>query len=162
MQDQEQEVSIISVASPTYQFKPMIHHHTTTQYLFFAKMIEAIMSSTQELETGGGYMNAKEGLLIWQAAIEMGHPQGPTPLQFDNKCAHGILTGEMKQKASRTMDMRFYWLRDQGEQGQFHIHWKRGETNLGDYSSKAGHPTKASHCSQKIICSKHNYKWTKK
>ncbi|GFH50520.1 hypothetical protein CTEN210_06996 [Chaetoceros tenuissimus] len=73
----------------------------------------------------------------------MGHPQGPTPLQFDNKCAHGILTGEMKQKASRTMDMRFYWLRDRAiDQKQFHIHWKRGETNLADYSSKAGHPTK--------------------
>ena len=42
----------------------------------------------------------------------------------------------------KAMDMRFYWLRDRGEQGQFHIHWKRGETNLADYSSKAGHPTK--------------------
>lgn len=118
---------------------PPPHNHPV---FVLCKIIEAVMSSTQESETGGGYMNAKEGLLTRQAAIEMGHPQGPTPLQFDNKCAHGILTGEMKQKASRTMDMRFYWLRDRGEQGQFHIHWKRGETNLGDYSSKAGHPTK--------------------
>ena len=119
---------------------PPPHNHPV---FVLCKIIEAVMSSTQESETGGGYMNAKEGLLIRQAAIEMGHPQGPTPLQFDNKCAHGILTGEMKQKASRTMDMRFYWLRDRAiDQKQFHIHWKRGETNLADYSSKAGHPTK--------------------
>ena len=108
------------------------------------KMITAVMSSTQESETGGGYLNAKEGLLIRLAAIEMGHPQGPTPIQFDNQCAHGILTGELKQKQSRSMDMRFYWLRDRAQLGQqqFHVHWKRGDTNLADYSSKAGHPTK--------------------
>ena len=28
----------------------------------------------------------------------MGHPQGPLPLQFDKKCAHGILTEVLKQK----------------------------------------------------------------
>jgi hypothetical protein len=51
----------------------------------------------KEAETGGGYINAKEALPIRQAAIKMGHPQGPTPLQFDNKCAMGILTGVLKQ-----------------------------------------------------------------
>ena len=72
----------------------------------------------------------------------MGHPQGPTPLQFDNKCAHGILTGELKQKHSKSMDMRFNWLRDRAmAQQQFHIYWKRGPDNKGDYPTKA-HPTK--------------------
>ena len=71
----------------------------------------------------------------------MGHPQGPTPLQFDNKCAHGILTGELKQKQFKCMDMRYYWLRDRAlEQKQLHVHWKRGDTNLGDYTTKH-HPT---------------------
>ena len=118
-----------------------MHNHPV---FVMSKIITAVMSSTQESETGGGYLNAKEGLLIRLAAIEMGHPQGPTPMQFDNKCAHGILTGELKQKQSRSMDMRFYWLRDRAQLGQqqFHVHWKRGDTNLGDYSSKAGHPTK--------------------
>jgi hypothetical protein len=45
------------------------------------------MSSTQESETEAGFINAREGLAIRQAAIEMGYPQGPTPLQFDNLCA---------------------------------------------------------------------------
>ena len=51
------------------------------------------MSSTQESETGGDYINAKEALPIRHTAIEMVHPQGMTPLKFDNKCAYGILTG---------------------------------------------------------------------
>ena len=70
------------------------------------------MSSTKESETGGGYINAKESLPIHQTATEMGHPQGPTPMQLDKKYAHGILTGVIKQKQSKVTDIRFYWLRD--------------------------------------------------
>ena len=70
----------------------------------------------------------------------MGHPQGPTPLQFKNKYKHGILTGVLKQKQYKGIDMRFYWLCDRSmEQKQFHTHWKRGEHNLGDYLKKTIH-----------------------
>ena len=55
------------------------------------------MSSTQESETCGGYINEKEALPIRQTEIEMGHPQGPTPLQSANKFSHGILTGVLKK-----------------------------------------------------------------
>jgi hypothetical protein len=34
------------------------------------------------------------------------------------------------------MDMRFYWLQDRVEQGQFRIFWAPGEINLADYQSK--------------------------
>jgi len=67
--------------------------------------------------------------------------QGPTPLQFDNKCAVGILTNTVVQRRSKAMGMRFYWLRDRARLLQFHIHWKRGKHNLADYPTK-NHPTK--------------------
>ena len=76
-----------------------------------------------------------------QALEDLGHPQGPTPLQFDNKVANGILNDDIVQKRSKAMDMRFYWLRDRIRQLQFHAHWKRGTHNKGDYPSKH-HPTK--------------------
>jgi hypothetical protein len=34
------------------------------------------------------------------------------------------------------MDMRFYWLQDRVEQGQFRIFWAPGKINLADYQSK--------------------------
>ena len=43
-----------------------------------SKLINAVMLSTQELKTGAGYINAKNLVLVQQALIEMGHPQGPT------------------------------------------------------------------------------------
>ena len=60
--------------------------------------MDTVMSSTQESETGDGYINSKEALPIRQTETEMGHPHGPTPLQFDNKCAYGILTGVLEQE----------------------------------------------------------------
>ncbi len=71
----------------------------------------------------------------------MGHPQGPTPLQFDNQCALGLLKDTKHATRSKAMDMRFYWLRDRIHQGQFHAYWKRGTENLADYPTKH-HPTK--------------------
>ena len=72
----------------------------------------------------------------------MGNPQEPTPLQLENKCAHSILTGVLKQKQSKGTDMQFYWLRDRSiEQKTFHTNWKRIERNLGEYPTK-NHPDK--------------------
>ena len=34
------------------------------------------------------------------------------------------------------MDMRFYWINDRIEQGQFRVFWRPGPENLGYYHSK--------------------------
>jgi hypothetical protein len=48
----------------------------------------------------------------------------------------------VKQKKSKSMDMRFWWLVDRTQQGQFRIFWAPGILNLADYYTKI-HP--ASH-----------------
>ena len=106
-----------------------------------SKIIDAVMSSAQEAETGAGFYNAKELLPLRQTLEELGHPQGPTPLQFDNMSATQILKNEVSQKRSKAMDMRYYWLRDRAKQQQFHIHWKKGTQNLADYFTKHHSPS---------------------
>ena len=72
----------------------------------------------------------------------MGHPQpGPTPIQTDNTVADGIANDTVKIKQTKAMDMRFYWIRDRVRQGQFRVHWKRGNTNLADYFTKHHPPS---------------------
>jgi hypothetical protein len=39
------------------------------------------------------------------------------------------------------MDMRFYWLQDRVEQGQFRVYWAPGKYNLADYFSKLHPPS---------------------
>ena len=53
----------------------------------------------------------------------------------------GIINDNVKQKMSKAMDMRFYWLRDRVRQKQFHVHWKPGTTNLADYVTKHHAPS---------------------
>ena len=109
--------------------------------LVLSKILDELMSSAQEAETGAGFMNAREAIPIRNALIEMGHPQGPTPIQFDNRVANDILNDDVNQKRSKSMDMRFYWLRDRIRQKQFHAFWRRGTDNYADYPTKH-HPMK--------------------
>jgi len=66
----------------------------------------------------------------------MQHPQPATPIVTDNSTSSGIANETVKQKRSKAMDMRFYWIRDRVRQGQFHIYWQRGEANKDDYFTK--------------------------
>ena len=92
------------------------------------------------MEFGGLFVSGKEAVHIRTTLEEMWWPQGPTPVQTDNSCADGIANDTVRQKRSKAMDMRFYWIRDRAKQGQFRIHWKKGALNLADYFTKH-HPT---------------------
>ena len=101
-----------------------------------AKVIKNVMASAAEAEVAALYLNAQEALPIRQCLIDMGHPQPATPMNTDNQTAMGILNGTIKQKRSKAIDMRFYWLKDRAEQGQFDIKWVPGKYNLADYFTK--------------------------
>ena len=57
-------------------------------------------------------------------------------MKTNNMTAKGILTGTIKQKRSKAIDIQFYWLKDRQEQGQFDITWEPGKHNLADYPTK--------------------------
>ena len=63
-------------------------------------------------------------------------------MQTDNNTASGIINQTIKQNKTKSMSMKFYWLLDRAEQGQFRIYWEPGTKNLADYFTKH-HP--ASH-----------------
>ena len=53
----------------------------------------------------------------------MGYPQPATTIITDNECAQGIANDTVKQRRSKAIDMRFYWIRDRVGKGQFTILW---------------------------------------
>ena len=103
-----------------------------------------VMSSATEAELGALFHNGKAAALIRTTLEELGHPKPPTPLQTDNTTAIGIASNNIKQKRSKAMDMRFYWIQDRVCQGQFHIYWKPGKANKADYFTK--HHPASHHC----------------
>ena len=94
------------------------------------------MSSAAEAESGGSFMNATEAVPFRTTLEELGWKQPPTPIITDNSTTKGITKKTIKQKRSKAMDMRFYWLRDRIEQGQFDMIWAPGKINVADYPSK--------------------------
>jgi hypothetical protein len=67
-----------------------------------------ILSSASEAELATLFYNGKEGAPLRITLEELGHPQPPTPMMVtDNSTANE----SVKQKRSKAMDMRFYWIR---------------------------------------------------
>ena len=75
------------------------------------------MASAAEVEIGGLFMNAQEAVPERTTLIDPGHPHPPNPLKTENNTADGILNGTVKQKRSKALVMKFYWLKYRTEQG---------------------------------------------
>jgi hypothetical protein len=102
--------------------------------LTIAQIIDAVMSSAAEAKLGALFINAKEAVHMRRILQEMGHPQPRTPIQTDNLRAEGVINSRVRPKRTKSMDMRFEWLLDREQQGQFKIYWRPGKTNLADIS----------------------------
>jgi hypothetical protein len=96
---------------------------TNGAILIVSKVLKHVMSSAAEAEIGAVFINAKEGAVLRTTLEELGHKQTPTPMETDNTTATGYSNGTIKQKLTKAMDMRFYWIKDRVKQGQFHIYW---------------------------------------
>ena len=100
------------------------------------QILKEVLSSAAEAELAALFHNGKEAYSIRNILQELGHLQPPTPIVTDNSTASGIANDTVKQKRSKAMDMRFYWIRDRVRQGQFHVYWKQGILNRADYFTK--------------------------
>ena len=104
--------------------------------LVMCKIMRNIMASAAEAKYGIIFVNAQTAVPIHTNLSEMGCKQGPTTIQVENSIAVGIATKEFRQKKSKAMDMRFYWINDRIKQGKFRVFWIPVPENLGDYHSK--------------------------
>jgi hypothetical protein len=77
------------------------------------KTIKNVVSSAAEAETGGIYYMGGR-LPMCTALEELGHPPPVTrsPFETDNSTAQGVLTSKMRQKLSKSSDMRYWWMKD--------------------------------------------------
>jgi hypothetical protein len=101
-----------------------------------ASVIKNVVASTAESEAGAGFQNAQSGAPLRVTLAELGHIQPPAPLHTDNSTAFGILNEKIKQKRSKSKDMRYHWLTYRVRQKQFDIYWRPGRENIGDYHTK--------------------------
>jgi hypothetical protein len=99
--------------------------------------ILVVCSFVAETEYAGLFAAARIATNERQILTDMGHPQPPTPLYCDNEVAIGLATDTINLKMSRSLDMRFHWLRDRVRQGHFRIIFVPGLRNVADFFTKA-------------------------
>jgi hypothetical protein len=75
-----------------------------------ASVIKNMVASAAESEVGACFQNAQSGAPLRVTLAELGHIQPATPLRTDNSTAFGILNKKIKQKRSKTIDLRYHWL----------------------------------------------------
>lgn len=103
----------------------------------FSSIIDVVVASAAECEYGSLFMAIKHA--TWSRAIltALGHPQPPTPVFCDNRCAIGLANDSIKIRRSKSIDMRFHWIRDRISQSQFKVSWVPTDANIADFFTKA-------------------------
>jgi hypothetical protein len=109
--------------------------------LNISEILKHVVSSASEAEIGGLFINVKAAIPIRHTLIEMGHPQPPTPIQTDNSTAQQLISNKIRQKALKSMEMRFNFLKCWKAQEQFTFYWRPGTQNLADYFTKHHAPS---------------------
>jgi hypothetical protein len=62
-------------------------------------------------------------------------------METDSTTATGYSNGTIKQKRTKAMDMRFYWIEDRVKQEKNNVYWGPGYQSLVDYITKHHSPT---------------------
>ena len=92
------------------KFNPTSQTKHNGAILVVSAILKNVMASAAEAELGGIFINAKERDLLRTSLEEMGHPQGPTPMQTDNFTVSGIINETIKERRPKATDMRFIGL----------------------------------------------------
>ncbi len=95
--------------------------------------IPVIVSSAGEAELSSAFGNANECTIL----RNLGYTQPPTPIYCDNECTIGLAHDAIKRKQSKSMDLRWDWLRDQVAQRMFVLPYLRSLLNPADFFTKA-------------------------
>ena len=99
--------------------------------------IPVVVSSAGEAELASAFGNAKIAHDERTILRNLGYPQPPTPIFCDNECTIGLANDALRKKQSKSMDLRWDWLRDRVAQRMFILPYLRSLLNPADFFTKA-------------------------
>ena len=102
-------------------------------------IIPTVVASASEAELAALFLNGQTAIATRNTLADLGYPQAPTPLITDNSTASGLANNSIRLKRSKSIDMRYHWVRDRVKHGDFTVTWGPGPANLADYFTKI-HP----------------------
>ena len=100
------------------------------------RYLKHVVASAAEAETGGLFHNCQNTIHIRKLLEILGHTQSATPVKTDNSTAAAFVNEMIRQKRSKSWDMRYHWIREQQNQNNIKVFWDKGENNKADYFTK--------------------------
>ncbi len=102
-----------------------------------SKIIVCVVASVAEAELGAAIQNAQRAAEFRNILRELGYPRQPTTIMIDNTVAEGLAADTINAKRSKSMDVRFFWLRDRIKKEQFAVQHLAGRWNIADFFTKS-------------------------
>ncbi len=96
-----------------------------------------MVASVAKAELGAAFQNAQKAAEFRNTLQELGYPQVPTTIMIDNTVVEGLAADTLNAKRSKSMDVRFFWLRDRIKKGQFAVKHLAGRWNISDFFTKS-------------------------
>ena len=94
-----------------------------------SSVIKHVMSSASKADLAALFYNCKAAVPLCITLEEMGHRQPNTPVTTNNSTAYGLIHQLLIPKASKSMDVRFHWLKCRVAQLLFNVMWRRAKNN---------------------------------
>ena len=103
-------------------------------------VIPTVVASAAETEYASLFVGGKSLLPLRYTLLGMNCIQPTTEIITDNVTAQGIATNlntlSYKQRRSKSIDMRYHWIRDRVGLKDFVITWRPGSESIADYLTK--------------------------
>ena len=142
----------ITCGEPQFQ-SPDQPFHVNGAAAIISRIIPTVVRSAHEAEYAGLFINATELTEMRETMRNLGFPQLPIPIIYDNIIAGKIANNNVKKhKYSKVISMNYHWIKDRIKAGHFTLKWAPGKTNLADFFTKL-HPVNHFQAMLKVYCS---------
>ena len=123
----------VSLLPPDHKLKLLVRPNGAVHVM--SAVMRQVLSSSTEAEVDATFYGCQDAIPLRNTLDDLGHVQGATLRITYNECFEDILNNTVKQRRSKTMEMR-YWVKCRIAQGQFKLLWRYGRENFADYFTK--------------------------
>ena len=134
----EQQATATVVILPRHL---LLHHPQMVLYMWSAKYFDMLLRLLQKQRRLVFFYNCQTALHLKRMLLVLGHPQNSTPVKTDNGMTVQFVKDIIKNKCSKSWDVRFHWLTEKQTSDNFQVYWDKGQNNLVDYHTKHYSPT---------------------
>ena len=82
-----------------------------------------VLANVMKAELGALFVNCQRGVATRMAFMDVSHAQPPNPAVTESATGYVFFNDNIRQRCSRFIDIRFYWVRYRVRQGQFLVYW---------------------------------------